>query len=280
MFFPFTLFASEIRLDANKVEIKTNEQFIVDVIVYADEPVNALEGKIVFNTDILDLKEIRDGNSSINFWIEKPHLTLESGIIFSGITPGGFTGVNNNLFSIIFEAKQNGIANIKVDSIKALKNDGLGTEENMTYRDTVIVVKKGDSNIHKEILEDDILPEPFNPIVTSSPSLFEDKYFVVFNTQDKDSGISYYEIKENKYKYLSFFSLWKVVESPYVLSDQSLRSHIFIRAVDNNNNIRIAEIVPAYPLVWYEYLVYWFIIVGILCIVLYFVLKIWKIKKL
>lgn len=280
MFFPLVSLASEIRLDANKVEIKMNEQFIVDVVVYADEPVNALEGKIKFSSDILDVTEIRDGNSSINFWIEKPHLASEGEIIFSGITPGGFTGVNNIIFSIVFEAKQNGLASVVVDNIKVLKNDGLGTEEKMTFNNVKIFVNKGDSNVHKEILKDEILPEPFNPIVTKDPSLFEGKYFVAFSTQDKNSGIAYYQIKEYKWKFLSFLSSFKVVESPYLLTDQSLKSYIIIRAVDNANNIQVSEIIPTYSLLWYEYFPFWIIIVIILGIVFYLFFKIWKGKRL
>lgn len=278
LIFPFVATASEIRLDASKVEIETGEQFIITVMMYADEPVNAIEGQLVFVPDTLEVKEIRDGNSSVNLWIEKPRLESTDIIVFSGITPGGFNGVNNRLFSVVFEAKQDGTAFIALEKVKALRNDGLGTEESLTILDVRVVVKRGDSNTRREILEDTIPPEPFTPTITHDPSLFEDKWFIVFATQDKDSGISRYEAKEYRFKPFSFISLWKVAESPYVLRDQAFKSHIVVQAIDNTGNTRVAYVAPMHPLAWYEYAFYWIIIIGMLCGVLLIVSKIWKRK--
>ncbi len=273
VFFTPSVHASELLLYSSKVDVSVGEEFTVDVIANSDESVNAISGRILFPDMMLEMREIRDGNSSINFWIEKPNTESAGTSVFSGITPGGFSGVNNLIFSIVFKAKQEGVASISIAEAKALQNDGSGTEIALDLRNTVLQVKAGDSNARRNVIEDSEPPENFTPIISHSNSLYEDNLFVVFSTQDKGSGISHYEVKEYLFKPLSFLTSWRVVESPYVLSDQELRSYIFVRAVDNAHNMQVVEIAPTHPLLWYEYLFYWLILISILFGVFYVFLK-------
>jgi hypothetical protein len=276
-FFSLDVHASELRLDVSKVDVRIGEEFVVEVLMNTDGLVNAVEGKIVFREDVFEVREIRDGNSSINLWIEKPH--SESGaIVFSGITPGGFVGVNKHIFSVVFEVKQEGPAEISIAEAKALENDGTGTEISLALRNATVDIKAGDSSIRRSVIKDTVPPEPFTPIISSDPNIFGGQSFVVFSTQDKDSGISHYEIKEYRFKPFSLFILWRVVESPYILSDQELKSHTLMRALDNARNIQVSDIAPVRPLLWYEYAFYWIILIGVLCGAGYAFSKIWSKK--
>ena len=77
--FSGSIFAAEIFYDADTRKIKENTEFEVGVFLNAEsENINAFEGKIIFPHDLLDLKEIRDGNTIVNFWIEKPHKRQET----------------------------------------------------------------------------------------------------------------------------------------------------------------------------------------------------------
>ena len=40
---PLFVLAAEIRLDSHKAEVKTSEQFVVDVVVNSEEQLNAIE---------------------------------------------------------------------------------------------------------------------------------------------------------------------------------------------------------------------------------------------
>jgi hypothetical protein len=265
--------ASEIHLETSKVNIVTKEQFTVTLVIYTDETTNAVEGELSFPQDSLDVKNISDGNTPINFWIEKPHLNDKNLIKFSGITPGGFTGVNLRIFSIVFEAKKIGIVPIVIDNIRLLKNDGLGSDIPYTVINLTTNIKEGDSSERKEIQIDKVLPEEFIPIISKNPNIFNDKWFASFVTQDKNSGISYYEAKEYRFNYLSNLFFWEKINSPYLIKDQDLKSYIFIRAVDNVGNIRTVKINPTYPLIWYEYIPIWTIIVLILLLVFYLIIR-------
>ena len=265
--------AGEIRLDAQKSELNSGEQFLVNVVIHSEESLNAIEGRLIFPQDLLSIKEIRDGNSVINFWVEKPRVESSGVVLFSGITPGGFNGANNVIFSIVFEAKNIAenisSASISLQNTKALKNDGLGTESILSTRDTTVSIKHGDSNVRKEILIDTELPEDFNPTIESSPNIFNGKYFLVFATQDKSSGIDHYEVREGDWGW------FRVAESPSLLRYQSLDRKIFVKAIDKIGNERIAVLGAKLEAPWYRQYEFLGILLGII-VVGFLLKKLWR----
>jgi len=56
------------------------------------------------------------------------------------------------------------------------------------------------------------------------------KYFLVFSTQDKGSGVDHYEVREGR------FGGFSEVSSPYILKYQSLDKKIFVKAIDKFGN--------------------------------------------
>jgi len=271
--------AAEVSFDTKTQEVKANQSFEVGVFINTDnESINALEGQIVFPVDLLEPKEIRDGNSIVNFWIERPKIESDK-IHFSGITPGGYLGKKGLIFSVIFQSIQEGSGSIEIQDIKALLNDGKGTKANTTISNLQLVISKQVPASQPAVVEkkDTDIPETFEPIVTSDPAVFDGKYFLVFATQDKGSGIDYYEIKESRQKFLKIFKKWVIAESPYVLKDRKLRSYVYIKAVDKAGNERIAVVEPRYPIKWYEN--YWIWIIIILAIIFSFIVikgNLWK----
>ncbi|HHE65575.1 MAG TPA: hypothetical protein ENL09_06080 [Bacteroidetes bacterium] len=94
------------------------------------------------------------------------------------------------------------------------------------------------------------------------PNIYDGKYFIVFSTVDKQTGLDHYEILEITPEELekikkedggiaNFFnklfgkweekSSWKEGESPYLLADQSLGSVIKVKAIDKAGNERLVE---------------------------------------
>lgn len=254
-----SLFAAEIRVDTNTSETTTNEQVLVDVILHTEEPVNAIEGTLSFSPDLLSFVEIRDGNSSVNFWIEKPHEASPGNIMFSGITPGGFRGANQYIFSVVFEAKSMGLAELFLVDIRALKHDGAGTPIDLSTHGTTISIKEGDKNVNKEVLVDMDIPEDFIVSVETSEHIFNGKYFLVFATQDKISGIDHYEVSEGTY------GRFRTAVSPYLLKHQSLNKKIVVKAIDREGNERMVVLNPQNRGPWYEtYVLFAILLIGML----------------
>ncbi|MBU1178871.1 cohesin domain-containing protein [Patescibacteria group bacterium] len=276
---PQMVFAALMSLDAKTTQVQIGEKFEVNLFINtAQENINAFEGRIIFTKDILNLKDIRDGNTIVNFWVEEPK-NQEGTIIFSGITPGGFNGKNGLIFSAIFEAKEVGIAKFEIKDARVLRNDGTGSAATLAVVPLDVVISEGASAEIPIItkVQDTEPPESFVPEVAKDETLFEGKWFVVFATQDKTSGLDHYELKENRQKFLTFFSRWRIAEGPYILQDQELRSYVFVKAVDKAGNERIMEINPQNPLGWYENYENWIIMILLGVVIAYVIRKfLWR----
>lgn len=243
------VFAAEISFDAQSHEFAQEEEFLMNVFLNTEgESINAVEGRVVFPTDLLEAGEIRDGNSTINFWVEKPRILEQGVIVFSGITPGGFSGKKELLFSIVFRAKKDGSNTIQGDAIRVLRNDGEGTEVHTQTSPFSFSISIGSDLPPREIpgVIDNELPEDFKPIITNELSYFDGKYALIFATQDKISGIDRYEVREGQW------SRFSIAESPYLLKQQSLDRKIFVKAIDKAGNERVAVLNAQNSAPWYQ----------------------------
>ena len=262
---PQIVFAAQISFDAKTTQTQVGKNFEVILFVNTEqENLNAFEGKVTFPNALLDLKEIRDGNTIVNFWIEKPK-AQDNAIIFSGVTPGGFNGKSGLIFSAIFEAKKEGVAKFEVKDARILRNDGTGSAAVLSMIPLEVVISK-EARIEIpaiQKIEDREQPELFVPEIARDESISDGEWFIAFVTQDKVSGIDHYEIKESRQKILTFFSRWRAAESPHVLKDQELRSYIFVKAVDKTGNERIVKLSPQNSLRWYENYENWIILIVI-----------------
>ncbi|MBU4579609.1 cohesin domain-containing protein [Patescibacteria group bacterium] len=268
--------AAEVRIDSESQTIGVGAQFEAGVFLNTEDAnINAIEGKIAFPEKLLELKEIRDGNSIINFWIERPK-TVNGEITFSGIVPGGYLGEKGLIFSAVFQSMQEGSGAVEIRDIKALLNDGEGTSAPLKISNFQFLISKQipSSQIPISEIKDTDPPELFAPEIASDPNIFGGRYFLVFATQDKVSGIAGYFIHEStRKKEITRINTkeWIAAASPYLLKDQKLQSYIYVKAVDKAGNSRVVMVSPKNPLAWYEnYLVYAIItLVALIAILIY-----------
>jgi hypothetical protein len=286
-------------------ELKEGE-FIV-IPIYLDtqfEEINTVEVYVNFS-DNLFFRDYLDGKSVITHWIEKPRVVersllhgrphvvapsahyMASQITFSGIIAGGVSGRNLNLVELVFEAKESGIAKIEIyENSKVLLNDGLGTKtklialsQSFNILDIKNLSRSELALLREKIkIKDNFPPEPFKIYLAKNKEIFNGKYYITFETKDKQSGIAYYEIIE---KPINFIFLakpdiknlsFKKVESPYVLEDQSLRSYVVVKAVDKAGNERVEILYPQRVLIFDDILMF------IICLVILLDLMIFIIK--
>ncbi len=283
-------FAAEMSFDSENKEISVGDQIKIGVFLSADKSVNAVEGRIIYPTELLTLKDVQDGDSLINFWIEEPN-SQNSPMVFSGITPGGFKGQKGLLFSLIFETKQKtGLADISVSDANVLLNDGRGSPDILSISPFQLDITERTTDREPIVItiKDTEPPEIFQPQIARDESIFDGKRFLVFATQDKKTGIAGYFIRESRQK-LDQTKIagesWTPAQSPYLLKDQELKSYIYVKAVDKAGNERLAALTPRYPLSWFEENLIWVIMVisaAILALIAYFAKKIfpWRAKKI
>jgi hypothetical protein len=266
---------AELYFGAHSKDVGVRESFEVGVFVSTQgELINAIEGKVIFPPD-MELVEIRDGNSILNLWIKRPQLKEAGQVSFAGVIPGGYFGDRGYLFSLILRAKREGLITITTSDERILLNDGQASPTDVKRAPLSVNVSEGVTAEEFSPPLDSDPPEPFTPIVVRNPDVFENKYFLVFATQDKGSGIKEYQVQERKFFKKPKKQKWITVESPYLLKDQGLRSYVFAKAIDNAGNERLATLFPQTS--WYkDYTVWSIIVLSILLSYAFLRLSLWK----
>ncbi len=238
----------------------------------AGECINALDVVLTY-TDNIQPVDISIGKSILNVWIEPPVINKEEKTItFAGGIPNGYCGrvegdprLTNVIAEIIFRSPGMQIGGsddttARIDfapETQVLLNDGQGTRAPLTaLGGTFTLDKNAGSGIvddwREAVRADDVAPEEFSITLEkdSEGVYFNGKYFIVFSTTDKQTGISHYEVMEEPVLEFSNFtwggvgSAWLRGESPYVLNDQSLNSVIRVKAIDKAGNEYIATYIP------------------------------------
>lgn len=250
------IFATEIFFETVEDIVRVGNESQIDLMINTEgKTINTIEGKINFDSKIFDIKEIKDGNSVVNFWIEKPN--LETGqISFAGIVPGGFSGPRGLVLRIVVVPKITGESQFLIKEAKVLLHDGLGTPELLRSESFNLEVVAAGSGQDTKSLKDNVPPESFRPEIGRDENILNGKWFVVFSTKDKDSKIDHYEVKEVWFPVLAFLKKSQIVESPFVLDDQNLRSYVFVKAVDQSGNYTEAVVAAPNPFWWYENILY------------------------
>lgn len=246
---PFSVKASNVVFNFDKEKLEINEQHELKFYFNREsEEVNAIEGTVLLPLNLLTDIKVKDGGSTASLWVQKPDFEIIDGqgiIKFSAINPAG---INGYLFSILFIGKNIG----KEDTIfngSILLADGKGTRKQLDQQIIQINLTENSSTtgistnepLQNDFNLDKTPPEPFSIYIAKDPKIFDNKTFAVFNTQDKDSGIAFYEILETNDKNNPLEqSSWLKSNSPYVFKNPSVNKYLFVKAVDKNGNYTIS----------------------------------------
>lgn len=272
----------------------------------AGECINAVDGVVTYNEGINPV-DISIGQSIFPVWVEQPKIDRENRrITFAGGIPNGYCGriegdprLTNTILQLVFRAPGLSVGGGEAPTTgevafasetKAYLNDGFGTEANLqTLGARVILNQVVGNEIVDEwrdtVAADTIPPEAFSISLERDDFAFNQEYYIVFNTTDKQSGISYYEVIEELPEDVKLFGFgaatapWLETRSPYILKDQTLRSTIRVRAIDKAGNEYIATLAPQNTGVnpWYQYGLYGLVALGGLILLLFVV---WGVRHL
>ncbi len=265
-----TLYLSPSTIELNRGD---STKLSLRLDVDRDECVNAIDGVITYS-DNIEPTDISRGGSIMSMWVEEPIINREARTItFAGGIPNGYCGrivgdprLTNNIVDLIFQSpgfvvgnKQgtsSEMARVEVaEDTQVYLNDGFGTRTNVNrYGADIALRPKAGTDIQNPwgdiVTSDAQPPEEFSLSLEQTKNAFSNRYFITFNTTDKQSGLDHYEVIEEPLK--DFWSFrwgatdapWVETRSPYVLKDQSLNSTVRVRAIDKAGNEYIASLVP------------------------------------
>lgn len=271
--FAMPLYAATLYMDPNTAQLKRGDTITVAVRLDAGdgECVNAVDGVITYSDNIQPV-DISRGNSILSLWVEEPVIDkAKHTITFAGGIPNGYCGriagdprLTNNVIDLQFQSPglqigtpQSGTtAHIDFDpQTHVFLNDGEGTIASTSLFGSQIELQKDTGNSIQDpwndlVRSDQVAPEKFGIDLERLPDARTGRYYAIFNTTDKQTGIDHYEVMEQPLGSKNFFgwgaanAAWKTAKSPYVLEDQSLNSTIRVKAIDKAGNEYIATYVP------------------------------------
>lgn len=272
--------ATSLYFESTEASYQEEDTFLVEVRIEVEEEcINTISANMDFPKDLLEAIDFSQGDSILSIWVDSPDIKQDLGLIsFSGGIPGGYCGLllgdpgeSNLLGRIIFKVKPlpYGPRSAKIgflDNSEVLANDGFGTPVAVGFDSLSLQLLPKTAETTKEewqeaLVGDKTSPEDFTIIINQDPSIFDGKYFIVFSTTDKQTGVDHYQVKEGS-------GDWQIVESPYVLEDQELQSIILVRAIDKAGNERASEYNPKTQLPAYLIVIVFLIVIAVAIFVL------------
>lgn len=265
--------AALLYIDPDSVEVHRGDTVTVALRLDTDEGecINTVSARMHYDESARAV-DVSLGNSILNIWVEEPTINeADRTITFAGGIPGGYCGripgdpsLTNILLEVVFRSPGLQIgggggshsSRIWIDeSAEILLHDGFATPAPVRTIDGNITLLPTASQVPQDawretVLNDEEPPADFSITLTRDESAFSGKYFIVFNSSDKQSGIDHYEVMEEPFEEFAAFrwgrgnAPWHITESPYVLEDQSLNSTIHVKAIDKAGNERIVHLVP------------------------------------
>jgi hypothetical protein len=245
---PGSVLASTIYIDANHSKIFEGDTILFNVRIDSEgKNINAVEGGVLLDHEsgAVSLVDIGTSGSEFSLWPSKP-LPSERNtqISFTGGVPGGFVSKDAIIFNIALKFNKTGLVSLSPNNIKVYINDGKGTEDKVQGVDLLInaLPRKPNTSpvddLSALISSDKTAPEPFEIYLGQDSTVFDGKKFLSFNTVDKQSGISYYEVFEGNLPPVRS-------DNTYILREQKEPVEVTVIAYDGAGNTRKAMYSPA-----------------------------------
>lgn len=270
---PSPAHAALLYFDPSEASVARGDTVTVALRLDTDEGecVNTVDAVIHYDSSIRAV-DVSRGKSILSLWVEDPTIDESAQTIrFAGGIQGGYCGripgdpgLTNVVLEVVFRSPGFNIGggagspDVRIwldDSSQVFLHDGLGTPGNLRLQDALLTLLPVAGNTPSdewrgEVQADKVPPADFSIELAEDEVAFNGKYFIVFNTQDKQSGIDHYEVMEEPLSEFGTFTWggadapWVEASSPYVLTDQTLNSTIRVKAIDKAGNVRIATLVP------------------------------------
>lgn len=257
--------AARVYFDPSPISYKVGDEFTLSLFLDTEkESVNAVEINILV-PELLKIKDISKKGSMIQLWVQEPGFSGKI-ITLTGGIPGGFTASKGLIAKISFQAAAIGEGNITFMSNSViLLNDGQGTKLDLKTaggpsfrvvpraKESAVVSPESkkapakgeeDKDIEKE---NNKKPEKFEILIGEDPRVFNGQKFISFFTTDTDLGVEYYEVKEGGGDY-------RVAQSPYLLTDQELKTVIRVRAYGGAGNYTESIYPNLFKRIWWQLL--------------------------
>lgn len=272
--------AALLYIDPGVTTLQRGDAVTLSVRLNVDESsgecVNAIDGIITYDEKIQPV-DVSVGQSIFSLWIEAPVINRDTRTItFAAGIPNGYCGrvagdpsITNVVADLVFRSPSMVVGRSESDTstnealvefdpqTRVLSNDGLGSVADLETIGARILLDRAPSQAQTDdwrqaISDDTIPPEQFSITLVQDDQIHGERYYIVFNTTDKQTGIAEYQVMEEPLEAMGTFA-WGRADAPWiapnginyhVLEDQTLNSIIRVRAIDKAGNEYIATLIP------------------------------------
>src|SRR3989339_159005 len=222
LFLPVYAQASVLYLDPAEGEYGPGDSFTADVrLEIGNDCVNTVEAFVNFPNDYLSVADFITGESILSLWVEKPdkaglkEINRTGTLHFAGGIPGGYCGKipgdpgeSDILGRIVFQVPGMIVSDVERENLevgfspasRVLLNDGLGTADTISTRGASFRFSKKSTEpdeTWREDIKKGVTPsKPFVIELRSDPGIFDGRYYIIFSTIDKQTGVDHFEVLE------------------------------------------------------------------------------------
>jgi hypothetical protein len=244
---PQMVLGATLYVDPSAGTYGLGDTFVAEIRLHSEgDCINATQVTLRYPRETLKAVDFSRGDSIMSLWVQEPTISTAAGTVtFAAGVPGGYCGriqgdpsfsnvVGKVVFTVIGASAKKAALSFGRDST-LYANDGLGTEikpklEGALF-DIVLEPQLLENPWVKMVQSDTVPPEQFTVQVESTKGVFGGKYYLVFSTLDKQSGLDHYDIFDR--------GGWSPVTSPHELRSQTLLENLQVRAVDKAGNVRM-----------------------------------------
>lgn len=166
----FSYAATSLELTPQSGSYVSGDTIPVQVLVNAEESINAVSGTLNFSPSLLEPISISKEGSVIDLWLQEPAVRGDSQIVFEGlITKSGFVG-SSKVITIHFKVLQSGNTAVSFSAGLALADDGFGTNVLSDLGDSNFTLRAASENQVKTNITEATTPVPLPTFADSSPA--------------------------------------------------------------------------------------------------------------
>ncbi len=269
-------YAAEVSFKVVPNPVRNDTATVIEVMFDTEgESLNVVDGVLQISGDgVNNISSIviETGDSGLSLWPVLPkYSTKDHTIRFTGGTPGIIPS-DSLLFRLRVFTREAVPVTVSWLSGAAYRSDGKGGLSGVFARSLTVQLARSEPNQINPSSPDSVPPEFQGVELTQDQDTFEGKYFLSFQADDDISGISKYEVIENK-------KVTEVYNGIYVLENQDRSHEILIIAYDHAGNQTSIKI-PAKQ-GWYVSITVWVVLMSsLLSFILYIVWRnTWKRHK-
>ncbi len=177
---PLATDAAELQFSPVSGEQAVGAEFTVKITIDpASESVNAADGTIAFDPDLLSVSSFSKEGSAFSLWTAEPQFSNSAGtLVFSGGSPTAFTA-KATVLTVKFKAKKEGTATLSYSKGSILAADGKGTDVYTKGADASFTIAEGAAGAADEGSEDEAPDDakPILPVISSLTHAKEDAWY-------------------------------------------------------------------------------------------------------